>query len=182
MTLSELEIEDLPFVLDLWHKPEVMRYADEFPRLRGWSKSDDLETAWRQYQERRSEVGNEYTQLILWLEGSRIGESFVAPLREGYTFGRWPKPDGVRSVMGDIKLEAAHWGRGLGTEGMRRVVEWVFGQTRCALFIVPPHRHNPAAERVYEKAGFVRFEGMRSWHNHRIMELTRERFEELYSQ
>ena len=182
LDLSELDAKDLPFLLKLWHNPEVMRYADEFPRLRGWSKSDELEKAWGLYQERRAEVGSEYTQLILWLDGVRIGESFVCPLREGYTFGRWEKPDGVRSVMGDIKLEPEHWGRGLGTEGMRRVVEWVFGHTSCALFVVPPHRHNPAAERVYEKAGFVRFTGMRSWRNHRIMELTRERFEEIECQ
>jgi RimJ/RimL family protein N-acetyltransferase len=178
--LSELKAEDLPFLFELWHMPEVMRYADEFPRLRGWSKSDDPDTAWRLYQERRGEVGSEYTQLILWLEGSLIGESFVSPLREGYTFGRWEKPDGERSVMGDIKLVPEHWGRGLGTAGMQRVVEWVFEHTACALFVVPPHRHNPAAERVYEKAGFVRFTGMRSWRNHRIMELTRESYKELY--
>jgi RimJ/RimL family protein N-acetyltransferase len=176
LTLSEMDADDLPFLLELWHIPEVMRYADEFPRMRGWSKSDDRDTAWRLYQARRSELGNEYTQLILWLAGSRSGESFVAPLPEGYTFGRWEKPAGVRTVMGDIKLLPQHWGYGWGTEGMRRVVQWVFEHAACALFVVPPHRRNPAAERVYEKAGFVRFTGMRSWRNHRIMELTRERF------
>ena len=182
LALSELMPEDLPFLMDLWHNPKVMRYADEFPWLRGWSKSDDPDRAWRLYQERRAEAGSEYTQLLLWLEGSRIGEAFVSPLQEGYAFGRWEKPDGMRCVMGDIKLMPEHWGHGLGTEGMRRVVEWVFGHTSCSLSVVPPHRHNPAAERVYEKAGFVRFKGMRSWRNHRIMELTRERFEELYGQ
>ena len=180
LVLSELTSEDLPFLIALWHKPEVMRYADEFPWLRGWSKDYGPEQAWRLYQGRHVELGSEYTQLILWLDGLRIGESFVSPLREGYTFGRWEKPAGVRSVMGDIKLVPEHWGHGWGTEAMRRVVEWVFGYASCALFVVPPHRHNPAAERVYEKAGFVRFKGMRSWRNHRIMELTRERYEELY--
>jgi RimJ/RimL family protein N-acetyltransferase len=182
LALLELAAQDLPFLLELWHIPEVMRYADEFPRLRGWSKSDDPEEAWRLYQERRAELGSEYTQLILCLDGSRIGESFVCPLPEGYTFGRWEKPDGVRAVMGDIKLAPEHWGQGWGTEGMRQIVAWVFGYTPCALFAVPPHRKNPAAERVYEKAGFVRFRGMRSWHNHRIMELTRGRFEEMSRQ
>jgi RimJ/RimL family protein N-acetyltransferase len=181
LTLSELAAEDLPFLLELWHMPEVMRYADEFPRLRRWSKSEGPEDAWKQYQERRAELGSEYTQLILWLAGARIGESFVCPLPEGYTFGRWQKPDGVLSVMGDIKLAPEHWGQGWGTQGMRQVVDWVFGHTNCTLFVVPPHRKNPAAERVYEKAGFVRFTGMRSWRNHRIMELTRERFEGMAS-
>jgi RimJ/RimL family protein N-acetyltransferase len=182
LALSPLAAEDLPFLFELWHMPEVMRYADEFPRLRGWSRRDDPEEAWRLYQEQRAEIGSAYTQLILWLDGSRIGESFVCPLREGYTFGLWEKPDGVRAVMGDIKLAPEHWGQGWGTEGMRQVVAWVFDHTDCALFVVPPHRKNPAAERVYEKAEFVRYRGMRSWHNHRIMELTRERFEELMRQ
>jgi RimJ/RimL family protein N-acetyltransferase len=181
LVISELKEDDLPFLLELWQIPEVMHYADEFPGLRGWSKSDDLATAWMRYQERRAELGPAYTQLILWLpDDTRAGESFFAPLREGYTFGRWEKPPGVSSVMGDIKLLPQYWDQGLGTGGMRQVVEWVFTQTDCELFIVPPHRHNPAAERVYEKAGFVRFNGMRSWHNHKIMELTRARFWELY--
>ena len=179
--ISELAREDLPFLLSLWQIPEVMRYADEFPGYRGWSKSEEIERAWQKYEARRAELGPEYTQMILQLEdGTPVGESFFAPLEEGYTFGRWQKPAGISSVMGDIKLLPQYWGRGLGTEGMRQVVRWVFGDTGCELFIIPPHRHNPAAERVYEKAGFVLFGGMRSWRNHKIMELTRDRFSEVY--
>lgn len=181
VVVSELKRGDLPFLFRLWHVPAVMRYADEFPSLRGWSKSDDAQTAWETYRERRAELGTDYTQMILWLkDGTRIGESFVVPLREGFTFGRWEKPEGVRSVMGDIKLLPRCWGQGLGTEGMQQVVEWAFTHTSCELFVVPPHRHNPAAERVYEKAGFLLFTGMRSWRNHKIMELTREKFKEIY--
>lgn len=120
--------------------------------------------------------------MILKLEdGTQIGESFFAPLQEGYSFGRWEKPSGKSSVIGDIKLLPHFWGQGIGTAGMRQVVKWVFRHTRCALFVVPPHRHNPAAERVYEKAGFVLFKGMRSWRNHKIMELTKVRFSEIYA-
>jgi RimJ/RimL family protein N-acetyltransferase len=181
--VSELEETDLPFLLDLWQIPEVMRYADELPWLRGWDKTDDPRVAWRRYLERRAELGPEYTQLILRLpDGIQIGESFIAPLPEGYTFGRWEKPARVPAVMADIKLLPEYWGQGLGTEGMQRVVDWVFRNTAVELFVVPPHRHNPAAERVYEKAGFVRYTGMRSWHNHRIMELTRQRFEAAHGQ
>jgi hypothetical protein len=96
LVLSELTAADLPFLFELWHKPEVMRHADEFPRLRGWSKNDVPERAWGLYQEHRAELGREYTQLILWLGSLQIGEAFICPLREGYRFGRWQKPDGVR--------------------------------------------------------------------------------------
>lgn len=179
--ISQMEGQDLPFLIELWHNPEVMRYADEFPKLRGWSKSDDLETAWKRYQEKRAELGEGYTQLILRLpDTTPIGESFFAPLPEGFTFGLWQKPDKLRCLMADIKLLPRYWNKGLGTEGMRQVVQFAFMETSCELFVVPPHRHNPAAIRVYEKAGFVRFTGMRSWHNHRIMELGKERFRNLY--
>ena len=70
--VTEMERSDIPFLLDLWHTPEVMRYADEFPRLRGWSKSDGIEFAWKRYQEKRSEFGAEYTQLILRLKDECI--------------------------------------------------------------------------------------------------------------
>jgi RimJ/RimL family protein N-acetyltransferase len=178
VTVSEFSGQDLPFLLALWHTPEVMRYADELPGLRGWSRSDDVSVAWARYQEKQAALGSGYTQLILRLAGGeRLGESFFAPLPEGYTFGRWQKPGGIACLMGDIKLKPAYWGQGLGTEGMQRVVAWLFGNTDCTLLMVPPHRKNPAAQRVYEKAGFILYTGMRSWHNHRVMELTRERYE-----
>ena len=178
-----MQEEDLPFLFALWNTPEVMAYADEFPRLRGWSKSEEIHTAWKIYTTRRAELGTGYTQLIIKGEdGQRIGESFFAPLGEGYAFGRWHKPEGVFSLMGDLKLAPDFWGLGFGTAGMRQVVRWVFQYTDCDLFVVPPHRYNPAAERVYQKAGFILYTGMRSWRNHKIMQLTKDRYKKLYQQ
>jgi RimJ/RimL family protein N-acetyltransferase len=62
---------------------------------------------------------------------------------------------------------------------MQRVVAWLFANMACALLMVPAHRKNPAAERVYEKAGFELHTGMRSWHNHKVMGLSRERYERI---
>jgi RimJ/RimL family protein N-acetyltransferase len=178
--VTELQRGDLSFLIDLWHNADVMRYADEFPRLRGWSKNDDLQTAWQRYRKRRAELGSGYVQLILQLEdGTLIGESFFAPLLEGYTFGSWRKPDDVVCSMGDIKLLPIYWGQGLGTEGMRRVVEFLFANTGCQLLTVPPHRQNPAAVRVYEKTGFLPVKERRSWHGHEIMELSKTRFQKI---
>lgn len=180
LSVAEMREEDLPFLIELWHNPEVMRYADEFPSLRGWSKSDDPRLAWEKYQERRAELGTGYTQLILHLDTTPIGESFLVPLSEEFRLGKWRKPEQLCCLMSDIKLLPRYWGRGLGTEGMRLVVQFVFTKTDCQLFVVPPHRRNPAAIRVYEKAGFLRFTGMRSWRRHGIMELSRQRFREIY--
>jgi RimJ/RimL family protein N-acetyltransferase len=181
VVVAELKEPDLPFLFELWHTREVMRFADEFPGLRGWSKSDDPRTAWAAYREKRTARGAGYVQLILRLAGGQlVGESFFAPLPERYTFGRWRKPEEVPCLMGDIKLLPAFWGRGLGTAGMRQVVSWLFDNTECSLLVVPPHRKNPAAERVYEKAGFVLYAGMRSWRNHKLMELSRQRYETMH--
>jgi RimJ/RimL family protein N-acetyltransferase len=157
-----------------------MRYADELPRMRGWTKDDTLEVAWQRNEEMRVKLGGVYCQLVLQDEqGILIGEAFTAPFREGATFGRWQKPEGVVTLFGDIKLMPAYWGRGLGTAGMKEVVRHRFIKTKCELFCVPPNRKNPAAFRVYQKAGFELFTGMRSYRSHQIMEMTRRRYEAL---
>lgn len=43
--VTEIDQEDLPFLLGLWRNRKVMRFADEFPRYRGWSRRDDLDFA-----------------------------------------------------------------------------------------------------------------------------------------
>jgi RimJ/RimL family protein N-acetyltransferase len=175
VVITELKEVDLPFLLGLWQIPEVMRYADELPSLRGWSKSDDARTAWTKYQEQRAALGRGYAQMILRsAEGAPIGESFFVPLPEGFSLDQWTKPEGIVCLMGDLKLRPQRWNRGLGTEGMKLMVRWLFGNTNCALLAVPPHGDNPAAIRVYEKAGFLHTEETRSWQGHRIMELWRQ--------
>jgi RimJ/RimL family protein N-acetyltransferase len=178
IVITELAAEDLPFLLALWHTAEVMRYADEFPRLRGWSKKDDPQTAWTAYQERRAALGNDYVQFILRLtDGTRIGESFFTPLPDGYTLARWRNPNEITCLMGDIKLLRPYWGQGLATKGMQQVVKWLFAHSPCDWLVVPPHRKNPAAERVYQKAGFELVRGMASRQGHRVMTLLRDRYE-----
>jgi RimJ/RimL family protein N-acetyltransferase len=111
-------------------------------------------------------------------DGTPLGESFVAPLPDGYELGPWHKPKASITVIGDIKLLPQYWGRGLATEAMRKVVRWVFVRTSCDRFIVPPHSQNPAAERVYEKSGFLMYRPMEPARGHREMELRRRRYEQ----
>jgi len=173
-----LRREEIPFLVSLWNAREVMRYADEFPGLRGWSRKWDPGEAWLVYRRRRARLGPEYSQLILLAaDGKPMGEAFFAPLPEEYVFGAWRKPTNMRTVIGDVKLLRQFWGAGMGTEAMRKVARWVFLRTPCDLFIVPPHRRNPAAQRVYEKAGFVLHPATESAKRHRVMELSRSGFE-----
>jgi RimJ/RimL family protein N-acetyltransferase len=178
LTVAELEKGDLPFLLELWHIPEVMKYADELPDFRGWSKSDDIESAWARHQEMRAATGPGYAQLILRLaDGTAIGESFFTPLPRGFTLDEWTMPEDLVCLMGDIKLRPEYWRQGLGAEGMKKVIAWLFANTDCDLLVVPPHYDNPAAVRVYEKAGFIHTASEEVWQGHRIMELSRSRFE-----
>jgi len=173
-TITELGDQDLLFLLALWHIPEVNRYADELPGLRGWTKSDPADKAWIKYQQQRRELGPAYTQLIVrLLDGTPIGESFFAPLPDGWTLDQWVKPASTTCLIGDIKLLPAYWGQGLGSEALALVVRWLWEHTDCAMLVVPPHDENPAATRVYEKAGFRYADRSLFTPGHRIMELWR---------
>jgi RimJ/RimL family protein N-acetyltransferase len=89
-----------------------------------------------------------------------------------------------KCFIADIKLLPAYWGQGLGTEAMRQVVQVVFGNSDCEIFVVPPHKDNPAAYRVYEKAGFSLITGKKGGKyllgSHMLMKLTRKKFEAIY--
>jgi RimJ/RimL family protein N-acetyltransferase len=61
------------------------------------------------------------------------------------------------------------------TEAMKAVVRFVFTQTRADLFLVPPHKDNIPAIRVYEKAAFKKTRGI--WYRyHLIFEMSKKDF------
>ena len=68
---------------------------------------------------------------------------------------------------------------GLGSAAMPMVVAWVFQHTDVDIVVVPPHRRNPAAGRVYEKAGFQWTYPSFSYRGHRVMTVSREQFEQM---
>lgn len=102
LCLSEMTDEDIPFLQELWRTHSVMRFADEFPRIRRWSRSTDLQKAWKIYRERRAKLGDDYTQMILRLpDGTPIGESFWGPF--------WTRKVKVKCLIADIKLTPQYW-------------------------------------------------------------------------
>jgi RimJ/RimL family protein N-acetyltransferase len=178
IAITEMKRADLPFLLELWRNRQVMKFADEFPRFRGWSRRDDADFAWSRYQEKRAELSPHYAQLIVRLvDATPIGESFFAPL--GRKIGQLRIPSGTTTVIGDINLMPEFWGRGLGTIAMWQVARFVFEEAGCGAFVVPPHKKNRAAVRVYEKAGFIRVRRRSPWSGHMLMRLTNERFRDL---
>ena len=73
-------------------------------------------------------------------------------------------------MMTDVKLLPRYWGKGYGTESMKIVVNYLFTKTQTDIVLVPPHKDNIAASKVYEKSGFHRTSGV-AWHNHLIYEI-----------
>jgi RimJ/RimL family protein N-acetyltransferase len=174
LVITAATAEDLPYLLGLWNDPAVMRYAG-YPEGKGWEEKDILKW-WERYRREHAAAGADETQFIVRRpDGTPLGESYVGLVPDGFAVGDWRKPTGIRCHMADVKLAPPWWGRGLGTAAMRLVTAFVFDNTSCELFVVPPHRDNPAAARVYEKAGF-RHTGVWSWPGHEIMELTRRGF------
>lgn len=178
--VTEMMAADIPFLLELWSRGDVMRHTDEFPHPRGWTRRDDVETAWAEYRHRRKNMGHDYCQLILRL-GNRtpVGESLRFPLDLRFSFGDWRKPPELRTTMTDLKVLPEHASDELGTAMMGRVAEHAFTRTSCQLLVVPPHKKDTASISWYEGAGFTRARPLSVHRNHFIMELPRDRFEEL---
>ncbi|MBD3286172.1 GNAT family N-acetyltransferase [candidate division WOR-3 bacterium] len=178
LLLTEAREDDLDFLLGLWNDPRVMRYAG-YPDGRCWSRAD-IRKWWSRYQAEHTRwAGDDVQFIISFSDGTHIGESHYGPVPKGFEVGDWRNPEGVYCFMADIKLLPEHWGKGFGTAGMRMVAVHIFTKTSCKLLVVPPHKDNPAASRVYEKAGFIHT-GIEAWPGHEIMELSRERFEDIY--
>ncbi|KAE9403818.1 acyl-CoA N-acyltransferase [Gymnopus androsaceus JB14] len=60
-----------------------------------------------------------------------------------------------RDVMLGLGIVPEFWGRGYGTEVVRFIVDYAFEQLGLHRVTLNVFRNNPAAIRVYQKAGFV---------------------------
>ena len=79
----------------------------------------------------------------------------------------------------DISLHPDAHGRGLGTETVRTVARWLFGERGHHRITIDPAAHNAVAIRCYERVGFRPVGVMReyergldgSWHDGLLMEM-----------
>jgi len=172
--LRTVEKRDLPFLLTLWNDPRVMRYAGA-KHGRRWSEKD-IEDWYQRYLKRAKPDQPEEIQLIIELQdGTSIGESGCGIRRKGWSCKGYTPPAGKLVGVTDVKLAPNYWGKGYGTEAMREVVKYLFTKTPLDVILVPPHRENIAAIKVYEKSGFRRTKGI-YWFDHFVMETTRQNF------
>lgn len=74
--------------------------------------------------------------------------------------------------MTDVKLIKPYWNKGYGTEVMKTIVQYVFSETEADILLVPPHKENIPAIKVYEKTGFKKTKG-RWYRYHMIYEINK---------
>ena len=152
-----------------------MRYA-------GFAKDWDyrqIKEWYQKYKKGLEKFGLTELQFIHTLrDGKPIGESRLGRLRSGWSCPNYQAPKNKLVFMSDVKLLKNFWNKGHGTEAMRAIVRFVFTQTKTDLLLVPPHKENLPAIRVYEKAGFKRTRGI-GWHYHMIFRMNRKDFIEM---
>jgi RimJ/RimL family protein N-acetyltransferase len=164
LLISPVAKKDLRFLLRLWNDPGIMRYAGfarnwDYHRIKEWHE---------RYLKRLEKLGPTEIQFIHRLKnGKSIGESRLGRLRSGWSCPNYQAPQNKLILMADVKLLKPYWNRGYGTEAMKAMVRFVFTQTKADLFLVPPHKDNIPAIRVYEKAGFKKTKGI--WYRYHMV-------------
>ncbi len=177
LSICPVDQRHLEFLRALWNDPEVMQYAGF---ARNWGQQE-MEAWYRRYLARLAKHGATEVQFICRLrEGKLIGESGLGRLRRGWRCTNFSLLPSRLAVMTDVKLLKPFRNVEYGTETMKAITTYVFTDTAADALLVPPHRDNPPAIRMYEKAGFTRTAGIYYKH-HMIYEMTRERFCELHS-
>lgn len=177
LSICPADHRHLEFLRSLWNDPEVMRYAGF---ARNWGQ-EEMEAWYRRYLARLAKLGTTEIQFICRLsEGKLIGESGLGRLRRGWRCTNFSLPAGRLAVMTDVKLLKPFRNVEYGTETMKAITRYVFSDTASDVLLVPPHRDNPPAIRMYEKAGFRRTAGI-YYRHHVIYEMTRKQFDEIHS-
>lgn len=141
-----------------------MRYAGF---AKNWTDTQ-IKEWYEKYKKRLAKYGNTEIQFVHKLkEGKTIGESRLGRLKPDWSCRNYSAPKDKLVLMTDIKLAKSFWNKGYGTEAMKAIVRYVFTETKADILLVPPHRDNLPAIRVYEKAGFRKTAGI--WYGYHLI-------------
>jgi len=161
--------QHLKFLLKLWNDPEIMRYAGF---AKNWNYAQICKW-FEKYKKNITKYGNTEIHFIVKLKKEgRIGESGLGRLRSGWSCPNYKAPKNKLALMTDVKLIKPYWNKGYGTEVMKTIVQYVFSETEADILLVPPHKENIPAIKVYEKTGFKKTKGI--WYRyHMIYEINK---------
>jgi RimJ/RimL family protein N-acetyltransferase len=139
LVLRQPRPSDLDAVVAACQDPEMSRFIPFLPVPYGVDDArtwlEKVELAWAKSEERTFAIIDE-------AEGERFQGVVTVRLREGGTLGYW----------------LASWARGRGvmTESLRAVVQWVREEQGIQHLGLSTHPDNAASQRVAERAGFAR--------------------------
>jgi len=168
--LRAIEREDIPRFVKWFNDSEVRRYLTTYEPM-----SRAKEERWfEEYLTRRND-------LILAIE-VRQGDEWVHIGNVGLHRIDWKNRV---ATLGVVIGEREYWGRGYGTEAVRAMLRYAFGELGLNRVELETYEFNPRAIRCYEKAGFVR-EGVRrralyregKFHDVILMGILRSEFQE----
>lgn len=130
--------EDLPRIVDWIADPEVRRYLNFY---RPVSLADE-----ERWLENLGKAANQEVFAIETLEGRHIGNLGLHDVHPRY-----------RTAEAGIFIgEREFWGKGYGTDAMRLLLDFGFGQLNLHRVFLHVHAGNHRAIRSYDKCGFVR--------------------------
>jgi len=134
--------DDFEFLKSMWQNGEVMKFVG-WPN--GLKQPDKNIYDWIDNGETESKL----RFVVEDKESKRpIGET-------GYRFDvDYPFAEGKKSAAPDIKLIPEFWGKGLATEALSAVIDYIFKNTDAEIIQVAPNVKNEAALALYKKLGF----------------------------
>lgn len=137
--LRAIERSDIPTFLRWVNDPEVRRFLLMFEPM-----SEASEERWF---ERRLEARDDY---LFSFEGSFDGEWRILG-NIGLHRVDWKNRS---ATLGIMLGEKEHWSKGFGTEAVRLMLRFAFGELNLHRVELDVFDFNPRAIRCYEKAGF----------------------------
>ncbi len=145
MRLRPVEERDLPDFVRWLNDRELTRWLERL------EKPPTLEEEYEWWHDKRSDPDN-----ILWAIDSPQGD-LVGSVELRLTLRA------ERAEMGIAIHDKTQWGKGLGTDAVRLVVDYAFEELNLNRVQLTTDEENVRAIRCYEKAGFVR-EGLLRQH------------------
>ncbi len=169
--LRAIEREDVPRFVRWFNDPEVRQYLTMYRPL---SRAE--EERWVESLASRRE------DIVLAIE-VRAGDQWVHIGNVGLHRIDWKNRT---ATLGIVIGEREYWGKGYGTEAVRTMLRYAFGELGLNRVELETYSFNPRAIRCYEKVGFRR-EGVRrqalyrngKFHDVILMGILRDEFEEV---
>lgn len=167
--LRAIERDDIPTFVRWFNDPDVRQYLLMYEPMS------------RAKEERWFEAQLESRDDLLFGIEARAGDGWVHIGVIGLHKIDWKNRN---AVLGVTIGEKAYWGQGYGTDAVRTMLRFAFGEVGLQRVELEVFAFNPRAQRCYEKVGF-RCEGTRRqghYHNGRfhdvhLMAVLRDEFE-----